>query len=138
MRDPRKIKILSSIALPGIASSLIIDGTRVYVSCRNSGLQIVEVSDLQYPQHETSIAMYGLNSGIQIVDGRIYLGNGYAGVTAIPVPRQLNNFKVLSAEKLRVTLPALKRPGRYSIQVSNKTQTAVLNGVVWFQAAQNL
>ncbi|HEY5672258.1 MAG TPA: hypothetical protein VIR78_00970 [Malonomonas sp.] len=138
VRNPRKVKILSSIALPGIASSLTLDGSRVYVSCRKSGLQIVEVSDPKQPQLETSIVMYGLSSGVQIVDGTIYLGNGLNGVTAIPVPQQIKDVKVLSAEMLRVRVPSPKLPGRYRLQVSNKKQTAALSGVLQYQTVQNL
>jgi hypothetical protein len=140
VREPREAKIISSIDLPGNATALTIVGTRVYVSCQNSGVQVVDVGDLKQPQLETSITMSGLQVGMgfQVANGMIYLGNGSSGVTAIPVPQQINNFKVLSAEKLRVTLPKVSTPGRYSIQVNSKKQSAALNGVVRYQTAQNL
>ncbi len=128
--DPQQPRIISSVGLPGIASSLVLEGERVYISCRNSGLQIVDVSDLNSPRLETGIGISGLTSGVQIVDGMIFLANGYSGVIALPVPQQIKNFKVLTAEKLRVTLPSPKAPGRYSLQVNNREQSASLDGVV--------
>lgn len=138
VRNPQKPVILSSIDLPGITTSLVVEGETVYVSSTYSGVHVIDVADVNKPRLLASLSSSGSNSALQVINGKMFFAKGNQGVLAYPIPQQIKDFEIVSESKLRLSLPSPNVPGRYSLRVSNREQSASLDGVVRFEAVQNL
>ncbi len=131
--NPSTPEVLGTLSLPGFSNSVLVEDKYVYVTNRYSGLNLVDISDLGSPRLLSTIDISDLSGGAQRFGDLLFLGNRYMGVAAIPFPEEIKNVRLLSEDKLQLSVPAPKISGRYSLQVSSKEETAALDGVLRFQ-----
>jgi len=133
IKNPEHPEILSSLRTPGQATDLLVEGDLLYLLSRYSGLHTIDINNLKEPRLVDSLSLSDVWRGIERHGDLLYLGNRFMGVTAIPFPREIKKVELVSSEKLVVTVPAAKFPGRYSLQISSPEKVVAAEGVVTFQ-----
>ncbi|WP_303720302.1 hypothetical protein [Malonomonas rubra] len=137
IENPEKPQLVSSLKLPGFALGLLVENDRVYVAGRYRGLHTVDVSKLDEPKLVDTIAMPAISNRIVSYNGMLYVNNGPLGIEVIPKPIELK-VELAAKNKLKVDIPRLNIPGRYSLYVGDNGHASALNSVLDFVEGQNL
>lgn len=80
---------LSSLAIPGYANHVAIEGNYAYIAAGSAGLQIVDVSKPAAPKIVAALALAGNANGIKVVGNTVYLAGGSAGLQIVDVTNPL-------------------------------------------------
>jgi hypothetical protein len=83
--------MIGAIITPGYASGVTVTGNTIYVADGDSGLQIIDASDLSNPKIADTVKLNSDVRGIKISGNIAYLANGYAGLQIMNIhnPSQL-------------------------------------------------
>ena len=130
---PTKPVILASVAIPGFCKTLHVIGNTAYVISHPDGISLINIKNPKKPILMSSISIAGLSRGLQVDDDLIYVAQKERGVAVIPMPTQAEKIKLLSKQRMQVTLPSPKFPGNYSLQINNQRELIVVDGVVIYQ-----
>ncbi|MCF6267706.1 MAG: hypothetical protein L3J57_14335 [Desulfuromusa sp.] len=125
--------ILSSTAIVGVCREVRVVGDNAFITSHHGGITVVDVKDPENPIVLNYISMPALSRGLQVVGDLIYVAQKEMGVTVVPVPIAAGTVEFISKQHMQVMLPSPKFPGRYSLQVNNKTASVVVDGVVQYQ-----
>ncbi len=128
--NPRQPKILGSVNLPGYSAGISIAENFLGVSSLNEGVLYLDVRNPKKPMVISSVRARNAAEGVLLSDGMIFLACDDQGVKVFPVPVQPLQVKRISSSRLKVELPAIKNPGRYSLQVRNRREQVGQDGVV--------
>ncbi|MEA3363801.1 MAG: hypothetical protein U9Q61_11110 [Thermodesulfobacteriota bacterium] len=131
--NPAEPTILSSIPISGICKEVRVVDDKAYITSHHGGITVVDVKDPENPTVLSIIPMSAMSKGLQVVGDLIYVAQRKMGVTVVPVPIAAETTKFISEKHLQVTLPSPHFPGRYSLQVNNKRESVVVDGVVDYQ-----
>jgi len=133
VRKPTNPMILSSIDIPGFCKAIDVIGNKAFVTSHHGGVSIINIKNSKKPVLISSISAPGLSRGVQVDDDLIYLAHKERGVAVIPMPAQAKKIKVLSKERMQITLPSPKFSGSYNLQINNQRELVVIDGVVIYQ-----
>ena len=87
--------LVSTYDTPGLAASLSMVGSTVYVSDGASGLQVIDVSDPTAPAAASTIALAGNAQHFDLQNGILYLPDGSAGLRVVRGQRPLHQYTLL-------------------------------------------
>jgi len=130
---PSHPTILSSITIPGSCIDLMVLNEKVYISSHHGGITVVSVADPKQPRRLHNIAIPGVSRGTLIDDGLIYITQQELGISILPVPIVAKIVDVFSPQQIRIKLPSPRIPGRYSLQINNRCESVVVDGVADYQ-----
>ena len=80
---------LSSLAIPGYANNVDVNGSFAYVAAGASGLQVVNVANPSSPAIVAALDTPGNANDIRVVGNRAYIADGSAGLRIIDVTNPL-------------------------------------------------
>jgi hypothetical protein len=80
---------LSSVAIPGYANSVAVNGTHAYVAAGSAGLQIVGVSNREAPAVESSLSLNGNANDVAVVGTKAYVAAGSGGLVVADISNPL-------------------------------------------------
>jgi hypothetical protein len=88
---------LGSVAIPGFANEVAVNGNYAYVAAGSAGLQVVNVTNRSAPAIVGSLALAGNANSVRVVGNFVFVAAGSAGLEVIDVTNPL-------APVLRATL----------------------------------
>lgn len=131
--NPVEPIILSSTAIAGFCREVRVVDQKAYITSSRGGITVVDIKDPENPTVLNNILVSSISKGLQVVGDLIYVAQKEMGVAVVPVPVVAETVKLISKQHMQVTLPSPNFPGRYSLQVSNKRDSVVVDGVVQYQ-----
>ncbi|MHB8079385.1 MAG: LVIVD repeat-containing protein [Candidatus Krumholzibacteriia bacterium] len=83
--DPDQPTPGGRVILPDVPRGLAVAGVSVFAACGDSGLVVVEASDLSSPRVAAHVATPGAARGIALSDGKAYIADSAAGLCVFDV-----------------------------------------------------
>lgn len=133
VRKSTRPVILGSIDIPGFCKTVTIVEDKAFVISHRGGVSIIDINNPGKPELISSIAVPGLSRGLQVDNDLIYMAHKERGVAVIPMPVHAEKVKILSKQRMQVTLPSPKHPGSYSLQIKNKRGSVVVDGLAEYR-----
>ncbi len=130
--NPRIMKILSAIPLPGVSKGVYVYGGRLYVVNHNAGLSVLDLESPRSPHLLGHLKVSGLAKKILVTSGVVYLTRYAGGLMIVPEAVVPKRAEILSTKSLSVQLPSPQLPGTYGIQISNKYGLVELESTIEF------
>lgn len=128
VQDPENAKIISTVAVPGVAYRLYLEGEQAFVADSLNGTYLIDISQPTTPHNLGKILMRGLR-GVLAFEDCFLIADKRTGLREIIRPRVLEDVIVEDSVRLRVTVPYQERAARYSLHVSNpETQVEIHKG----------
>lgn len=122
--------VVATIAMPlGEAKYVKVQNQKLLVV--DTSLQIFDISLPSSPRLEAQLSTPGYAQGAAMIGDKVYVADGNAGLTILPVPLKLTPT-VVSPGEMSVVLPPIELPGHYSISASDGFYEAQLPGAVSF------
>ncbi|HUK47891.1 MAG TPA: hypothetical protein VLW06_09870, partial [Terriglobales bacterium] len=81
---------LGSLAIPGFANGVAVNGNYVYVAAGSAGLQVVNVTNRTAPAIVASLALAGNSNSVRVVGNYAFVAAGTAGLEVIDITNPLS------------------------------------------------
>ncbi len=130
--NPRIMKIVSAIPLPGVSKGVYVYGDRLYVVNHNAGLSVLDLESPRSPHILGHLKVSGLSKEVLVSSGVVYLTRYAGGLMIVPEAIVPKRAAILSTRSLSVQLPSPQLPGAYGIQISNRYGLVELDSTIEF------
>ena len=121
VKNPLQPQLVSALGVPGYSKGVRIHEDMVYLVTLRDGIFIVDVSALERPLLVGSLPLSRLSRFLLVDEGMLYFFQDASGMSAIPLPRFAQQQRLRSHNQLEVIMAAPDHPGRYNLQVSNRS-----------------
>ncbi len=127
--QPENPRLLAVAPLGLFADKVKLSGATAYVSNRNGGVQVVDLSDPARPVQGALFDDPVMINDFVISGDRLVLAAGNAGLLSAPLPKLLHP-RQQTPQTLILDLPPIDVPGHYTLHLASGTQSLSLPGVL--------
>ncbi len=130
--SPSYLTIIGFTTTERRAERITLSDNTVYAAMRNSGFQIIDVSDPTTPVTVGLVNTPGVAYEVAVSGSLAYVADYTSGLVITPIPIEIEPVSVNSDTDISVTLPGPLVIGNYTIRVFNNNQSHELLGAVTF------
>lgn len=131
--NPKAPKIIGSVDTPDHAKRVNVVDDIAYIFEWYNKFQMIDVSNPTQPVIIGYIDTPGDACEVEIVGDKAYVADGYAGLTIVPLPVEVTDFRVNSDTSITARLPSPQLVGNYTIRVFNDHEYDELLGAVTYR-----